>query len=52
MFSAHAKINLGLSIYGKRPDGYHEIETVLHRISWHDELAFEPGNRIAVHSRQ
>ncbi|MGH9971642.1 MAG: 4-(cytidine 5'-diphospho)-2-C-methyl-D-erythritol kinase [Pyrinomonadaceae bacterium] len=35
-----AKINLSLRILGKRPDGYHEVETVLQTVSLHDELRF------------
>lgn len=35
---AHAKINLDLRILGRRPDGYHEIETLMHTIGLHDEL--------------
>lgn len=35
-----AKINLSLRILGKRPDGYHEIETVLQTVSLHDSLEF------------
>lgn len=31
-----AKINLGLLIYGKRPDGYHEIESCMVRIPLED----------------
>jgi len=45
---AYAKINLGLRIYGKRPDGYHEIETVYHMIDLFDELKFEPWGTIEV----
>lgn len=33
-----AKINLSLRVLGKRPDGYHEIRTVLQTISLHDDL--------------
>ncbi len=40
---APAKINLSLLITGKRPDGYHGIETVMAKINWYDELLFEPG---------
>ncbi|EKP94731.1 4-(cytidine 5'-diphospho)-2-C-methyl-D-erythritol kinase [Thermaerobacter subterraneus] len=35
---AYAKINLHLRIGPRRPDGYHEIDSVLHRISWRDDL--------------
>ncbi len=37
---AYAKINLGLHILGKRPDGYHNIETVFRLINLYDELEF------------
>jgi 4-diphosphocytidyl-2-C-methyl-D-erythritol kinase len=35
-----AKINRSLRILGKRPDGYHEIRTVLQTVSLHDTLQF------------
>lgn len=35
---AYAKINLYLDVTGKRPDGFHEIETVMHSVSLCDEL--------------
>ncbi len=34
----HAKINLGLRVYDKRPDGYHNIETTFKIIGLHDEI--------------
>ncbi|MFN0108498.1 MAG: 4-(cytidine 5'-diphospho)-2-C-methyl-D-erythritol kinase [Blastocatellia bacterium] len=37
-----AKINWTLEILGKRPDGYHELRTLLQAISVADELVFEP----------
>ena len=40
---APAKINLSLLITGKRPDGYHGIETLMAKIDWYDELLFETG---------
>ena len=37
------KINLLLNILGRRPDGFHELETVLQPVPIHDELQFEPA---------
>lgn len=34
------KVNLFLSVKGLRPDGYHEVETVLHGIDLGDDLVF------------
>lgn len=39
--AAPAKINLFLEILGKRPDGYHELETVMQEISLCDYLSME-----------
>ena len=39
-----AKINWSLRILGRRPDGYHEIRTVLQTISLRDELSFAARN--------
>lgn len=38
---AFAKINLGLRVLGRRPDGYHEIQTVFQTVTLHDRLTFE-----------
>lgn len=40
---APAKINLSLLIAGKRPDGFHEIETVMAKVTWYDEILIEPN---------
>lgn len=40
---AAAKLNLSLLIAGKRPDGFHEIETVMAKIDWYDEVRIETG---------
>src|SRR5882724_867969 len=39
------KINLLLNILGKRVDGFHELETVIHPISLFDQLAFARANQ-------
>lgn len=38
---SYAKINWTLEILGKRPDGYHELRTLLQTVSVADELIFE-----------
>jgi 4-diphosphocytidyl-2-C-methyl-D-erythritol kinase len=43
-----AKINWSLEILGKRPDGYHEVDTLLQTISLHDDLHFAPDDRILL----
>jgi len=37
------KVNLLLNVLGKRPDGFHELETILHPIPVFDELSFTKG---------
>jgi 4-diphosphocytidyl-2-C-methyl-D-erythritol kinase len=37
-YFAPAKINWFLHITGKRPDGYHLLETVFQKIDWRDEI--------------
>ncbi|MGH9872540.1 MAG: 4-(cytidine 5'-diphospho)-2-C-methyl-D-erythritol kinase [Pyrinomonadaceae bacterium] len=43
-----AKINWRLKILGKRPDGYHEVSTLLQTISLHDDLHFEVSSDDAI----
>jgi 4-diphosphocytidyl-2-C-methyl-D-erythritol kinase len=38
---AYAKINLGLRILARRPDGFHDIETIYHQINLFDEIHLE-----------
>ena len=38
---APAKLNLFLHIVGRRPNGYHELQTVFQLIDWADTLHFE-----------
>ncbi len=37
------KVNLLLNILGRRPDGFHELETVMHPVNLFDEIRFERG---------
>lgn len=39
----NAKINLGLDILRRREDGYHDIETVMVPVPWHDVLEIVPA---------
>ena len=47
---AMAKINLGLDVVGKRPDGYHELRMVMQMINLYDKVNIEktPKNCIQV----
>ncbi len=38
-----AKVNLGLRVLGRRPDGYHRIRTLLIGVDLWDTLGFEPA---------
>jgi 4-diphosphocytidyl-2-C-methyl-D-erythritol kinase len=37
------KVNLLLNILGRRPDGFHELETVMQPVNFCDQLIFERG---------
>ena len=41
---APCKINLSLLIGRKRADGFHELETVMAKVAWYDQLLFEKGD--------
>jgi 4-diphosphocytidyl-2-C-methyl-D-erythritol kinase len=45
---AYAKINWALRVTGKRPDGFHNIETLFQTISLHDELTFERADSLSL----
>jgi len=38
LINAPAKINLALLIAGRRPDGFHEIKTIMAKVTWYDQL--------------
>ena len=39
---AYAKVNLTLAVYGKRPDGYHALRSIVQPIALADTLEIEP----------
>jgi 4-diphosphocytidyl-2-C-methyl-D-erythritol kinase len=45
---APAKINLSLLVAGKRPDGYHELETLMAKVDWYDEIRIQKANRAGI----
>jgi 4-diphosphocytidyl-2-C-methyl-D-erythritol kinase len=45
---APAKINLSLLIAGKRPDGFHEIETVMAKVDFFDEILIQQGQKSGI----
>jgi 4-diphosphocytidyl-2-C-methyl-D-erythritol kinase len=45
---APAKVNLTLRVLGRRPDGYHEIESLVVFAAIGDALTFVPGRELAL----
>ncbi len=45
---AYAKINLGLEVLGKRPDGLHEVATVMQSIDLADRIEIRPSESISL----
>ena len=35
---AYGKINLGLDVIRKRPDGYHDIDMIMHMVDVYDDI--------------
>ncbi len=48
--AAPAKLNLTLEVLGSRPDGYHEIRSVVQLVNLCDTILFSPGADIRFHS--
>ncbi len=42
---AYAKVNLTLDVLAKRPDGYHNLESVFQEVSLHDDITLRLGTR-------
>lgn len=45
---AHAKINLALVVGPRRPDGKHEVATLLQRIELADRISLVPGSALEI----
>jgi len=45
---AYGKINLTLAVTGRRRDGYHLLETVMHPVSVYDQVIVGPGDGIRL----
>ena len=47
---AHAKINLTLEVLGTRPDGYHELRSIVAAIPLHDDVELQdaPAGEVSV----
>jgi len=43
-----AKLNLFLHITGRRPDGYHELQTLFQLLDWGDHMQFTANNSGAI----
>ncbi len=46
----NAKINIGLNIVEKRPDGFHNIESVFYPVNWCDALEIIPAEQFHFQS--
>ncbi len=42
---SNCKINLGLDVTARRPDGYHDISTCMLPVPWHDVIEVIPSDR-------
>jgi 4-diphosphocytidyl-2-C-methyl-D-erythritol kinase len=45
---APCKINIGLEILNRRPDGFHNINTIFHRICLYDTIEISPCDELIV----
>lgn len=45
---AYAKINLGLDVLRRRPDGYHEVKMIMQTVDLYDELSFQKGEKPGI----
>ncbi len=48
LIRAPAKINLSLLIAGKRPDGFHEIETIMAKVNFYDDILIQQTQKTGI----
>ncbi|MBW7988534.1 MAG: 4-(cytidine 5'-diphospho)-2-C-methyl-D-erythritol kinase [Planctomycetes bacterium] len=48
LIRAPAKINLSLLVVRQRCDGFHELETIMAKVNWYDEVLIEPGQKAGI----
>ncbi len=46
--TAPAKINLALEVLGKRPDGYHDLKSIVQTVDLVDELEFSSASNLEI----
>jgi 4-diphosphocytidyl-2-C-methyl-D-erythritol kinase len=46
----NAKINIGLFVTERRPDGYHQLESVFYPVGWQDVLEAVPADSVTFRS--
>jgi 4-diphosphocytidyl-2-C-methyl-D-erythritol kinase len=46
--TARAKVNLALHVLGRRPDGYHELDSIVVFADFGDSLTFEPADNFGI----
>ena len=49
---ANAKINLSLSVEGRRTDGYHNIDTVMQSVDLYDTVSIRKSSRLSVDCKE
>ena len=45
-----AKINIGLNVINKRPDGFHNLETIFYPLNLYDEIRITKSNHFSFNS--
>ena len=48
LLTAHAKINWALSVTGRRPDGYHLLDTLMHSVELGDLIRIQPAEKLSL----